>query len=345
MNFENDENKKRKGFFRRFFTSGGWSLTSEARHQSSYSLAISTPPTERRPLRTHPTVGPSYKINPNVLAKSFVEKQLQYLGTTNDVTPDFDVNNRNSVLSLIDEKRRLLQFPNKLGYRNDVVCTFSIHNLKISWRDGEYVIHRVPTHKISSAGFVQDDVTFYIFLQFASELSENANSLAIFCADNQMIAEEFCSLIQQIFELVYTETTMDFFDNTIQDGAETPKNLSYSTDGSVDRKLNENLSISQRLQLNIQRFLPDFASCQPISRSNKSEDNSSAPATINLASPVSMSFDDNVTSSEVTTSLKRHRSKSDSSSEASTNKIPASEKLQNMTLQQFIALVSDVIVC
>lgn len=65
----------------------------------------------------------------------------------------------------------------------------------------------------------------------------------------------------------------------------------------------------------------------------------------NLASPVSMSFDDNVTSSEVTTSLKRHRSKSDSSSEASTNKIPASEKLQNMTLQQFIALVSDVIVC
>lgn len=31
---------------------------------------------------------------------------------------------------------------------------------------GEHVIHRIPTHKISNFGFVQDDSLFYVFVQF-----------------------------------------------------------------------------------------------------------------------------------------------------------------------------------
>jgi len=47
----------------------------------------------------------------------------------------------------------------------------------------------------------------------------------------QILAEEVCSLTQQLFELIYTNSTMEFFDKSIMDGAVTPKNSSYSTGG------------------------------------------------------------------------------------------------------------------
>jgi len=259
-NMDEDAKRKRQvGFFRRFFNGGSWS---SSENNSAYSQSINTPPNERRPLRSVPTLSPSQKVNPEVLTKSYVEKELKYLGTVCDISAEFDPNNRHLLLSLIDEKKRLSQFPSKLDYRNDVLCAFSIHNLKICWRDnGEHVIHRIPTHKISSFGFVQDDSIFYVFVQFASDLNEDASCLAVFCTESQIEAEISCSLTNQMFELVYTKTTMDFLDKSIQDGADTPNNHSISTDDSLDaRKMstNESISFTKRFQFNAQRLLPDF---------------------------------------------------------------------------------------
>lgn len=37
-----------------------------------------------------------------------------------------------------------------------------------------------------------------------------------------MTAEELCSLLSQVFQIVYTESTIDFLDRAIFDGASTP---------------------------------------------------------------------------------------------------------------------------
>lgn len=38
----------------------------------------------------------------------------------------------------------------------------------------------------------------------------------------QAAAEELCSLLGQVFQIVYTESTIDFLDRAIFDGASTP---------------------------------------------------------------------------------------------------------------------------
>ena len=38
----------------------------------------------------------------------------------------------------------------------------------------------------------------------------------------QVAAEELCSLLGQVFQIVYTESTIDFLDRAIFDGASTP---------------------------------------------------------------------------------------------------------------------------
>lgn len=39
---------------------------------------------------------------------------------------------------------------------------------------------------------------------------------------SQVTAEELCSLLSQVFQIVYTESTIDFLDRAIFDGASTP---------------------------------------------------------------------------------------------------------------------------
>lgn len=41
------------------------------------SLIPTSPPRERRPLRSVPTVGPQFKVDPEILAKDYVEKECK----------------------------------------------------------------------------------------------------------------------------------------------------------------------------------------------------------------------------------------------------------------------------
>ncbi|XP_078487624.1 cerebral cavernous malformations protein 2 homolog [Ciona intestinalis] len=231
---EDARRSKRGGIFRRMFASS--SSTPDARRQSSLSIGPAYPPRERRPLRSVPVVGKNYKVDPEVLAKQYVEKEIKYMGTISDVRHDFDPNNRTLLLSLLDEKRKVGQLPWDLSWKNDVILSFSAHNIKILWRDGERLIHRIPTHQLSAAGYVKDDSHVFQFFKFASEVNNEMCNLVILSCDNKEFATEICSLTQQLFQLVYTDSTMDFFDRSIQDGALTPKNHSYSTDSSSEKK-------------------------------------------------------------------------------------------------------------
>ncbi|XP_020373734.2 cerebral cavernous malformations protein 2 homolog [Rhincodon typus] len=61
-----------------------------------------------------------------------------------------------------------------------------------------------------------------------------ACSLVVVVVENKAAAEELCSLLSQVFQVVYTESTIDFLDRAIFDGASTPtKHMSiYSDDSS-----------------------------------------------------------------------------------------------------------------
>ncbi|EDL40602.1 cerebral cavernous malformation 2 homolog (human), isoform CRA_b, partial [Mus musculus] len=58
--------------------------------------------------------------------------------------------------------------------------------------------------------------------------------------ESKVAAEELCSLLSQVFQIVYTESTIDFLDRAIFDGASTPTHhLSLHSDDSstkVDMK-------------------------------------------------------------------------------------------------------------
>ena len=50
---------------------------SPAVQQSNSSPGPTSPPRERRPLRSVPAIGPHYKVDPEVLAKEYVEKECK----------------------------------------------------------------------------------------------------------------------------------------------------------------------------------------------------------------------------------------------------------------------------
>uniref|UniRef100_A0A4W5L2G6 Uncharacterized protein n=1 Tax=Hucho hucho TaxID=62062 RepID=A0A4W5L2G6_9TELE len=64
--------------------------------------------------------------------------------------------------------------------------------------------------------------------QTISSLSESGAVLVEVCCllvlavDNKAAAEELCLLLSQVFQIVYTESTIDFLDRAIFDGATTP---------------------------------------------------------------------------------------------------------------------------
>nr|KAF6418031.1 CCM2 scaffold protein [Rousettus aegyptiacus] len=80
----------------------------------------------------------------------------------------------------------------------------------------------------------------------AGSLSESgvgpveACCLVILATDSKVAAEELCALLGQVFQIVYTESTIDFLDRAIFDGASTPTHhLSLSDDSSPKADVKE----------------------------------------------------------------------------------------------------------
>ncbi|XP_034554868.1 cerebral cavernous malformations protein 2 homolog [Notolabrus celidotus] len=217
--------------------------------------------TERRALRTVSLSQPDHRIDPDILLNDYIEKEVKYLGQLTSVPGYLNPSSRTEVLQLIDTARKSHQLAGQLTSEQDAVVSLSAYNIKLVWRDGEDIILRVPIHDIAAVSYIRDDSLHLVVIKTAQEsggspcpsscpdlnksqtlssLSESGAVLVEVCCllvlavDNKAAAEELCLLLSQVFQIVYTESTIDFLDRAIFDGATTPsRHLSlYSDDSS-----------------------------------------------------------------------------------------------------------------
>uniref|UniRef100_A0A672G7J0 CCM2 scaffold protein n=1 Tax=Salarias fasciatus TaxID=181472 RepID=A0A672G7J0_SALFA len=216
--------------------------------------------TERRALHTFSLSQPDHRIDPDILLNDYIEKEVKYLGQLTSVPGYLNPSSRTEVLQLIDNARCIaLSF--SFSEPQDAVVSLSAYNIKLVWRDGEDIILRVPIHDIAAVSYIRDDSLHLVVIKTAqdsggspcpsscpdlnksqtlSSLSESGAVLVEVCCllvlavDNKAAAEELCLLLSQVFQIVYTESTIDFLDRAIFDGATTPtRHLSlYSDDSS-----------------------------------------------------------------------------------------------------------------
>lgn len=217
--------------------------------------------TERRALHTVPLSLPDHRVDPDILLNDYIEKEVKYLGQLTSVPGYLNPSSRTEVLQLIDNARKCHQIPGQLTAELDAVVSLSAYNVKLVWRDGEDIILRVPIHDIAAVSYIRDDSLHLVVFKTAQEPgaspspsagAEGSKSPALSCltetgavllelcsllvlaVENKAAAEELCMLLSQVFQIVYTESTIDFLDRAIFDGASTPtRHLSlYSDDSS-----------------------------------------------------------------------------------------------------------------
>ncbi|KTG41899.1 hypothetical protein cypCar_00017902 [Cyprinus carpio] len=190
-----------------------------------------------------------------------VKKVKKYLGQLTSVPGYLNPSSRTEVLQLIDNARKSHQLAGQLTSEQDAVVSLSAYNVKLVWRDGEDIILRVPIHDIAAVSYIRDDSLHFVVLKTAqdpggspchstemsksptlSSLSESGAVLVEVCCllvlavDNKAAAEELCLLLSQVFQIVYTESTIDFLDRAIFDGATTPiRHLSICSEDSSSK--------------------------------------------------------------------------------------------------------------
>ncbi|KTG47413.1 hypothetical protein cypCar_00030436 [Cyprinus carpio] len=221
--------------------------------------------TERRALHTFSLSLPDHRIDPDILLNDYIEKEVKYLGQLTSVPGYLNPSSRTEVLQLIDNARKSHQLAGQLTSEQDAVVSLSAYNVKLVWRDGEDIILRVPIHDIAAVSYIRDDSLHLVVLKTAQEpggspchstemsksptlssLSESGAVLVEVCCllvlavDNKAAAEELCLLLSQVFQIVYTESTIDFLDRAIFDGATTPiRHLSICSEDSSSKDVKE----------------------------------------------------------------------------------------------------------
>ncbi|XP_023381526.1 cerebral cavernous malformations 2 protein [Pteropus vampyrus] len=203
---------------------------------------------ERRPLHTV-VLSLSERVEPDRLLSDYIEKEVKYLGQLTSIPGYLNPSSRTEILHFIDSAKRAHQLPGHLTQEHDAVISLSAYNVKLAWRDGDDTILRVPIHDIAAVSYVRDDASHLVVLKTAQDpgispsqslcaessrgltagsLSESgvgpveACCLVILATDSKVAAEELCALLGQVFQIVYTESTIDFLDRAIFDGASTP---------------------------------------------------------------------------------------------------------------------------
>lgn len=221
--------------------------------------------TERRALHTFSLSLPDHRIDPDILLNDYIEKEVKYLGQLTSVPGYLNPSSRTEVLQLIDNARKSHQLAGQLTSEQDAVVSLSAYNVKLVWRDSEDIILRVPIHDIAAVSYIRDDSLHLVVLKTAQEpggspchstemsksptlssLSESGAVLVEVCCllvlavDNKAAAEELCLLLSQVFQIVYTESTIDFLDRAIFDGATTPtRHLSICSEDSSSKDVKE----------------------------------------------------------------------------------------------------------
>ncbi|XP_077991107.1 cerebral cavernous malformations protein 2 homolog isoform X2 [Glandiceps talaboti] len=184
----------------------------------------------RRSLKTYDLKAPDYKIDPQTLIDSYIEKEIKYLGQIPHITADLDPKRRTEILRVIDSgKKQGLVAHTSHEAERDAILSISAHNVKILRRDGEELLFRVPIHEIASLSYVRDDGQHLIACKVASDEASRLEEfkLLVLQCQHKAAAEEICSLLSQTFEVVYTELTMSYLDISIIRGDRYPSLRSH----------------------------------------------------------------------------------------------------------------------
>ncbi|XP_064411159.1 cerebral cavernous malformations protein 2 homolog [Latimeria chalumnae] len=289
--------------------------------------------TERRPLHTVALSPPDHRVDPDILLNDYIEKEVKYLGQLTSVPGYLNPSSRTEVLHLIDNAKRAHQLPGQLTQEHDAVVSLSAYNVKLVWRDGEDIILRVPIHDIAAVAYIRDDSLHLVVLKTAQEpgispspstcteiskaqtsgsLSESgavpveACCLVVLAAENKAAAEELCLLLSQVFQIVYTESTIDFLDRAIFDGATTPtRHMSlYSDDSSSKADVKEPYeteasTFSFQDSLDTGGNSPSSSSSQPSPRTKADSESELSPKAAELLQDYMMTLRTKLSSQEI----------------------------------------------
>ncbi|KAL5456912.1 hypothetical protein EMCRGX_G034139 [Ephydatia muelleri] len=155
--------------------------------------------------------------NPDYLLEGYVEKRCQYIGEMDDVPMSTDMSDRNFLLSTLDEQRNSGKLSWVLDSSNNVSLSLSAYNVKISKDRAGPMLHRIPIHEVASVSYVCDDDQNLLFIKAGDPTNPYA-VCHVLCFSKQADATEVCTILQQAFHVVYTESTMRQLDQSINAG-------------------------------------------------------------------------------------------------------------------------------
>ncbi|XP_033100738.1 cerebral cavernous malformations protein 2 homolog [Anneissia japonica] len=174
---------------------------------------------ERRRLHTTVLNPPEYRIDAAILIDSYTELEVKYLGVITDVPHNLDASKRVGLLHYVDKGRREHKLARRTKDKSlDAVVSLSVRQLKITRRDGEEPLERLAIHNIAAVSHIRDDAEHFVLLKTASSENQPVTcNLVVLLSPNKEQAEQLCSLVHQIFDIVYTELTMKYFDFSLID--------------------------------------------------------------------------------------------------------------------------------
>ncbi|KAJ1122970.1 hypothetical protein NDU88_001443 [Pleurodeles waltl] len=119
----------------------------------------------RRPLHSVPAYPPDYLLDPQILLRDYVEKEVKFLGHLTWVISSLNPSSRDEMLQLLDTARQLKELPLKTTVEQDCILSLSARCLLLTWRDNEELILRIPTHEIAAASYLRDDALHLLVLK------------------------------------------------------------------------------------------------------------------------------------------------------------------------------------
>ncbi|XP_007883191.1 cerebral cavernous malformations 2 protein-like [Callorhinchus milii] len=236
----------------------------------------------RRPLHSIPLFPPDYPIDPEILLHDYLEKEVKFLGHLTLVSCSLNPSSKVDLLQLLDTARQQKQLPLQTTPEQDTILSLSARCLLLTWRDNEELILRIPTHEIAAVSYVRDDALHLLVLKTGLGIvamaaggslerrqtgattpdtqepsSETSCNLVILSVDSRDSAEEYCSLICQVFRVIYADQTIDCVDRAGFHYTSTPDRR-WLMDRSDSQQTNETYG-----------YEADFSSCSSFNGSQE----------------------------------------------------------------------------
>eukprot|EP00800_Vazella_pourtalesii_P017714 TRINITY_DN5516_c1_g1_i1.p1 TRINITY_DN5516_c1_g1~~TRINITY_DN5516_c1_g1_i1.p1 ORF type:complete len:342 (-),score=86.79 TRINITY_DN5516_c1_g1_i1:177-1202(-) len=155
---------------------------------------------------------------PEYLLEGYVEIDVFVLGEITGVPLTVDISNRMAILPIIDDARKKKKIPWKAQAKHRSTVSLSAYNIKLISQKG-VVITRIPIHEIAGMSYIRDDDEHILVIKRGDPKDKECSLIVMSCT-KMSEAEEICTILEQIFQLVYTEATMAHLDDAIDAGAE-----------------------------------------------------------------------------------------------------------------------------